>query len=145
MLDLCAAPGGKTMQLVARGARVTAVEAVASRLERLRENLARTRLDATLVRADALELEAGALGGPFDAVLLDAPCSSTGTIRRHPDIAWTRTPEEVTALVGLQRALLEKAVTLAKPGGRVVFANCSTLKREGEDLFAAFLAGDGGW
>ena len=139
VLDLCAAPGGKTMQLAARGARVTAVELVANRLERLRENLERTRLAATLVHADALEVTAdgrGALGGPFDAVLLDAPCSSTGTIRRHPDVAWTKTADDVTALAALQERLLVHALTLLRPGGTLVFANCSTLKREGEDLFA---------
>ena len=143
VLDLCAAPGGKTMQLAARGARVTAVELVESRLERLRENLARTKLDAALVRADALEVTADALGGAFDAVLLDAPCSSTGTIRRHPDVAWTKTPEDVAALAALQERLLVHAATLVAPGGTLLFANCSTLKREGEDLFARFRERDG--
>ena len=137
VLDLCAAPGGKTMQLAARGARVTAVEKVESRMARLRENLARTRLEAETVVADALDYQAG----PFDAVLLDAPCSSTGTVRRHPDVPWTKTEGDVEALVDLQRRLFEHAATLVKPGGRLVFANCSTLKAEGEDLLTDLLAG----
>jgi 16S rRNA (cytosine967-C5)-methyltransferase len=134
--DLCAAPGGKTAQLALAGAAVTAVDRSTTRLARLRENLTRLRLDATLVAADATEWS----GGPFDAVLLDAPCSSTGTIRRHPDIPWLKQEAEVAALVALQRRLLGHAVTLLKPGGILVFCTCSLEPEEGiaqvEDLLA---------
>lgn len=139
--DLCAAPGGKTAQLAAGGARVTAVDISAQRMKRLEENLLRTRLEADLVTADILEWEPGRL---FDAVLLDAPCSSTGTMRRHPDVIWTKQPEDVEALVALQRKLIGKAAALVKPGGRMVYANCSILKSEGENLAAAILQGSKG-
>src|SRR5262249_57111543 len=99
--DLCAAPGGKTAQLAAAGARVVAVDHAAQRLERLRQNLARLHLSAETIAADATQWEAG----PFDVVLLDAPCSSTGTIRRHPDIPWLKRPADIPALAALQRSL----------------------------------------
>ena len=110
--DLCAAPGGKTAQLAAAGARVTAVDRSPARLARLRENLARLGLAAETVAADVLDWEAE----PFDAVLLDAPCSSTGTIRRHPDIPWLKTPAEIEVLSALQLRLLDRAIDLTRPG-----------------------------
>lgn len=134
--DLCAAPGGKTAQLAAAGAKVTAVDISQARMARLERNLARLALDADLVVADLLKWEPPGL---FDAILLDAPCSSTGTMRRHPDIAWTKTPEEVASLASLQREMIARARRLLKPGGVLVYANCSLLKQEGEDLLAALL------
>lgn len=131
--DLCAAPGGKTMQLASLGAHVTAVDLSPARLERLRANLARTGLSAEIVEADILEWEPGT---GFDAVLLDAPCSATGTIRRHPDILWNKTPEDVAGLAGLQLRMICRAARLLNPGGILVYANCSMLKAEGEDLVA---------
>ncbi len=135
--DLCAAPGGKTAQLVLAGARVTALDISRSRLKRLRANLDRLKLFADTVEADILSFEPPEL---FDAVLLDAPCSSTGTIRRHPDVPWIKTPDDVAKLATLQRRLLDRALRLVEPGGRVVFSNCSLLPVEGETLWAAFLA-----
>jgi 16S rRNA (cytosine967-C5)-methyltransferase len=134
--DLCAAPGGKTLQLALTGAAVTAVERSATRLSRVRENLDRMHLNATLVNADAAEWN----GGPFDAVLLDAPCSSTGTIRRHPDIPWLKQEADLAGLIALQRRLLDRAVTLLKPGGTLVYCTCSLEPEEGvgqiDDLLA---------
>jgi 16S rRNA (cytosine967-C5)-methyltransferase len=135
--DLCAAPGGKTAQLALAGASVTAVDSVASRLRRLQGNLDRLSLKAEIVQADVQTWEPGRL---FDAILLDAPCSATGTARRHPDVPWTKTPEDVERLAALQRRLLARAATLLKPGGRMVFANCSLLPQEGTDMIDAFLA-----
>jgi 16S rRNA (cytosine967-C5)-methyltransferase len=134
--DLCAAPGGKTLQLAQAGARVTAVDRSEPRLARLRENLQRCALTAEVVAADAAEWS----GGPFDAVLVDAPCSSTGTIRRHPDIAWLKRPADLTALVALQRRLFERAIALTRPGGTIVFCTCSLEPEEGEQMTAAVLA-----
>jgi len=125
--DLCAAPGGKTLQLALAGAAVTAVERSAARLARVQENLDRLHLDATLVHADAAEWS----GGPFDAVLLDAPCSSTGTIRRHPDIPWLKQEADLAALTALQQRLLDRAITLLKPGGILVYCTCSLEPEEG--------------
>jgi 16S rRNA (cytosine967-C5)-methyltransferase len=136
VLDLCAAPGGKTLQLAAAGARVTAVDSSAERLERLRENLDRTGLNAEIVVADAREW---APPEPVDAVLLDAPCSATGTIRRHPDLPHLRRAKDIAPLIALQDALLDAAWGMLKPGGRLVFATCSLLREEGEDRAAAFL------
>ncbi|MCL5776322.1 methyltransferase domain-containing protein [Limibaculum sp. FT325] len=137
VLDLCAAPGGKTMQLAAAGAEVTALDISAARMTRLADNLARTGLAAQLVTADALEWEPEA---PFDAILIDAPCSATGTIRRHPDLPWRKGAGDVTALAGLQARLLDRAFGWLAPGGRLVFATCSLLKAEGEAQAAGFLA-----
>ncbi len=134
--DLCAAPGGKTAQIAAAGARVTAVDKTERRLVRLRENLARLKLSAETVCADVLQLRAE----PFDAVLLDAPCSATGTIRRHPDVAWAKTLADVTSLADLQRRLLDKAAGLVKVGGLLVYCTCSLEPEEGEAQIAAFLA-----
>jgi len=135
--DLCAAPGGKTAQLVLAGADVTAVDASLNRLARLKQNLERLKLPAETVQADLLAYEPPEL---FDAVLLDAPCSSTGTVRRHPDVPWTKTPGDIAKLAGLQRRLLERATTFVRPGGTIVFSNCSLDPQEGEALLAAFLA-----
>jgi 16S rRNA (cytosine967-C5)-methyltransferase len=126
--DLCAAPGGKTAQLAFAGARVTAVDKSAGRLARLQENLTRLGLAAELVTADAT----GWRAGPFDAVLVDAPCSSTGTIRRHPDIAHLKRETDIPALVDLQRRLLAQAIELTKPGGHIVYCVCSLEPEEGE-------------
>ncbi len=138
--DLCAAPGGKTAQLAATGARVTAVERDPRRLLRLRENLARLRLDAAVVEADVLHLDALPWGEPgsFDAVLLDAPCTATGTIRRHPDVLRLRRPRDVAALAGVQRGLLAAAARLVRPGGRLVYAVCSLQEEEGAGAVAGF-------
>ena len=135
ILDLCAAPGGKTAQLAATGASVTAVERSAQRAERLTENLARLRLSAEIVIADAGEYTAD----PFDAVLLDAPCSATGTIRRHPEIAWTKRLEDILALGRQQQRLLAHAASLVKPGGILVYSTCSLEREEGERQIARWL------
>jgi 16S rRNA (cytosine967-C5)-methyltransferase len=134
--DLCAAPGGKTAQLAAAGAQVLAVDRSEPRLKRLIENMARLNLMAEARAADALTLEAE----PFDAVLLDAPCSATGTIRRHPDVPWIKGEEDIAKLSALQGRLLDKAAALTKPGGRLVYCTCSLESEEGEHQAAAFLA-----
>ncbi len=136
VLDLCAAPGGKTMQLAASGARVTAVDASAGRVGRLRENLARVGLPAEVIVADALDWQPGDL---FDRVVVDAPCSATGTIRRHPDLPYLRVAEDLPALRILQEMLLARAWGWTKPGGRVIYCTCSLLPVEGEERLAAFL------
>jgi 16S rRNA (cytosine967-C5)-methyltransferase len=128
--DLCAAPGGKTAQLAAAGARVVAVDHAPERLERLRQNLIRLQLTADTVAADATQWQAG----PFDAVLLDAPCSSTGAIRRHPDIPWLKRAGDITALAALQRRLAAQAVQLTKPGGVLVYCTCSLEPDEGIEV-----------
>jgi 16S rRNA (cytosine967-C5)-methyltransferase len=133
--DLCAAPGGKTAQLAYAGAHVIAVDRSKSRLARLRENLTRLKLDAETITADATVWQSG----PFDAVLLDAPCSSTGTIRRHPDILWLKSESDMAALLKLQRALLENAVSLVKPGGLLVYCTCSLEPEENEHAITAAL------
>jgi len=135
--DLCAAPGGKTAQLVLAGASVTALDTSKNRLARLGQNLDRLRLPANMVQADLLEYRPPDL---FDAILLDAPCSSTGTVRRHPDVPWTKSATDIEKLAALQGRMLAAAVNLVKPGGRVVFSNCSLDPVEGEALYSAFLA-----
>ena len=137
ILDLCAAPGGKTLQLAAAGAQVTALDISASRMTRLQANLARTGLTAALVTADALHWQPDT---PFDAILLDAPCSATGTLRRHPDLPFVKDGSDLPALTALQRDLIDRALTWLKPGGRLVFSTCSLLPEEGEDQLAAALA-----
>ena len=139
--DLCAAPGGKTAQLAASGAQVVAVERDPSRIARLRENLDRLCLSAEVVRADVTDWEVPAL---FDAVLLDAPCSATGTIRRHPDVARLRSPQGVAALVRIQDRLLTAAARLLRPGGRLVYAVCSLQPEEGAPRVEHLLA-QGEW
>jgi 16S rRNA (cytosine967-C5)-methyltransferase len=136
--DLCAAPGGKTAQLAAAGASVVAVDRAGRRLERLRQNLFRLQLAAETVEADVQEWEAL----PFDAVLLDAPCSSTGTIRRHPDIPWTKRESDIAPLAALQRRLLAKAAGLVRPGGRLIYATCSLEPEEGAHIVRDFLGGE---
>jgi 16S rRNA (cytosine967-C5)-methyltransferase len=138
--DLCAAPGGKAAQLAAAGARVTAIDRSPARLARLQENLNRLSLKAELVCADVAEWEAE----PFDAVLLDAPCSSTGTIRRHPDIPWLKQPADLEKLVALQRRLIDRAAQLTRPGGALVYCTCSLEPEEGEDIVAGLLAREPG-
>jgi 16S rRNA (cytosine967-C5)-methyltransferase len=128
--DLCAAPGGKTAQLAASGATVTAVERDPARLERLSDNLARLGLRAETVCADAAEWRPGP-GAGFDAVLLDAPCSATGTIRRHPDVARLKRPRDVDSLVKTQDALLASAASMLRQGGRLIYAVCSLQPEEG--------------
>ena len=135
--DLCAAPGGKTAQLAAAGARVVAVDRSAKRLERVRENLGRLALEAEIRVIDALAMDETE---GFDAILLDAPCSATGTLRRHPDVAWTKTPGDIAKLADLQLRLLDKAASMLKPGGRLVFCTCSLEPEEGELQAQAFLA-----
>jgi len=138
--DLCAAPGGKTAQLIMQGAHVTAVEQSASRIKRLKSNLDRLGMTADIKQERLEEFQPDEL---FDAILLDAPCSSTGTIRRHPDILWTKGPEDIEKLAGLQYRLLESAFGLLKAGGRIVFSNCSLDPLEGETLIDKFLAAHG--
>jgi 16S rRNA (cytosine967-C5)-methyltransferase len=135
--DLCAAPGGKTAQLALAGAAVVAVDSSRTRLALVAENLARLGLDAERVHADATNWQPGER---FDAVLLDAPCSSTGTIRRHPDIPYTKSAKDIAALAGLQERLLDNAAKLVTPGGRLVYSTCSLEPEEGEAQIAAFLA-----
>ncbi len=135
--DLCAAPGGKTAQLAARGARVTAVDISAPRLRRLRENLVRLNLEAEAIQANAAEW---APPEPFDAVLLDAPCSASGTIRRNPDIPHLKSEADIAALARVQTRLLAHALSLVKPGGQLVYATCSLEPEEGEAQIEALLA-----
>ena len=140
IVDLCAAPGGKTAQLAQAGARVVAVDRSPGRMTRLRDNLARLSLTADQVVADAAEWAGGNGSGGFDGILVDAPCSSTGTIRRHPDVAWLRQESDIGALMALQKRLLQKAVTLLRPGGTLVYCTCSLEPEEGEQAIAALLA-----
>ncbi len=135
--DLCAAPGGKAAQLAAAGAAVTAVEHNPARIARLRENLTRLRLDATVVQADATTWRPPA---PLDAVLLDAPCSATGTIRRHPDVPYLKRQRDLAALTTQQDAMLVNAITMLRPGGRLIYAVCSLQPEEGEQRVAAAIA-----
>jgi 16S rRNA (cytosine967-C5)-methyltransferase len=141
--DLCAAPGGKTAQLVHAGARVIALDRSPVRMARLSDNLVRLGLQAEAVVADANEWQGGNDGG-FDGILVDAPCSSTGTIRRHPDVAWLRQEADIAALTSLQKRLLQKAVSLLKPGGTLVYCTCSLEREEGEAVIAALLANEPG-
>jgi 16S rRNA (cytosine967-C5)-methyltransferase len=134
VIDLCAAPGGKTLQLAAQGAQVTAVEIDPSRAARIRENLKRTGLDARIVESDARDFT-----GTAPLVLLDAPCTATGTIRRHPDLPWIKSAADVMAQASLAYDLLESAAAMVAPGGLLVFAVCSLEREEGEEQIAAFL------
>ena len=137
VFDLCAAPGGKTMQLTAAGHRVTAVDSSESRLRRLGENLQRTHLHADLISADALEWKAER---QFDAILLDAPCSATGTFRRHPEVLYRALPKIIADDAQLQTRLLARAASWLKHGGTLVYSVCSLEPQEGEEVIAAFLA-----
>lgn len=134
--DLCAAPGGKTAQLAAAGADVTAVDRSADRLTRLKENLARLGLAASVIQADATTFKAE----PFHAILLDAPCSATGTLRRHPDVAWSKSPADIGTLAALQSRLIDHAAELLAPGGVLVYSTCSLEPEEGEAQIEALLA-----
>jgi 16S rRNA (cytosine967-C5)-methyltransferase len=136
VLDICAAPGGKTMQLAALGADVTALDISGPRMARVAENLARTALRAELITTDALHYTPEE---PFDAVLLDAPCSATGTIRRHPELPYLKDGSEIAGLAALQSQLLDRALGMVKSGGNLVFCTCSLLPAEGEDQLAAAL------
>ena len=136
-LDLCAAPGGKTLQLAAAGADITALDSSDARLDRLRDNLARTGLSAAIVAVDALVWSPPA---PFDFVLLDAPCSASGVFRRHPDVLHLKGERDLAPLLTIQAALLDRAVDWLKPGGTLVFSTCSLERAEGEDQLAGVLA-----
>ena len=136
VLDLCAAPGGKTMQLAAAGHRVTSVDASKNRLARIRENLQRTKLKANLVPVDALTWEPGR---SFDAILLDAPCSATGTFRRHPEVLYRARPKVIAGSAELQARLLNRAANWLNPGGALVYSVCSLEYDEGEAIVTAFL------
>ncbi|MBM7068511.1 RsmB/NOP family class I SAM-dependent RNA methyltransferase [Actibacterium sp. 188UL27-1] len=136
VLDLCAAPGGKTMQLSAAGAKVTALDMSGPRLERVQQNLDRVGLSADVITADALHWEPEL---PFDAILLDAPCSATGTLRRHPDLPFAKDATAFKSLFELQAQLIDRAVAWLAPGGRLVFCTCSLLPQEGEVQLAAAL------
>ncbi len=138
--DLCAAPGGKTAQLAAAGAAIVAVERESERLARLRENLRHWRLQAECLQADAAEWAPPA---PFDAVLLDAPCSATGTIRRHPDVPRIKRPRDVRALMETQDRLLRSAARMLRPGGRLIYSVCSLQPEEGAPRVTAALARGG--
>lgn len=129
VLDLCAAPGGKTLQLALAGAEVTALDRSAKRLERVKENLKRMGATAKLVAADALQWQPEAL---FDAILIDAPCTATGTLRRHPDVAWRKSDADVAELAALQRQMLLRAWEWLAPGGVLVYSTCSLEIEEGE-------------
>jgi 16S rRNA (cytosine967-C5)-methyltransferase len=142
VFDLCAAPGGKTAQLAAAGAEVVAVDRVESRLDRLRENLARLSLSAECVAADAVEWRPGRRA---DAILLDAPCSATGTLRRHPDVARRKRAADLTALTAAQDRLLDAGARLLAPGGVLVYCVCSLQPEEGLARVDALLARNPGF
>jgi len=135
VLDLCAAPGGKTAQLASAGAKVTALDRSAERLKILAANLARLQLEASIAVGDAAQYKAE----PFDAILVDAPCSATGTARRCPDVPWIKKPGDISALAAIQARILDHALTLLKPGGRLVYCTCSLEPEEGEGQIAALL------
>ncbi|QGM47489.1 methyltransferase domain-containing protein [Methylocystis heyeri] len=135
VLDMCAAPGGKTAQLALSGARVVALDRSAERLKLLAANLNRLKLHAEIAVSDATGFSAS----PFDAILVDAPCSATGTIRRHPDVPWTKKPGDIEGLASIQAKMLDRAATLVRPGGRIVYCTCSLEPEEGELQIAAFL------
>jgi 16S rRNA (cytosine967-C5)-methyltransferase len=140
IVDLCAAPGGKTAQLVQAGARVTAIDRSPSRMARLRDNMARLTLESQTVVADAADWLGQNSNADFDGILIDAPCTSTGTIRRHPDVSWLRQEVDIAALAAQQKRLLQKAVAVLKTGGILVYCTCSLEPEEGEQAISALLA-----
>ncbi len=143
ILDACAAPGGKTthlLELSHNQAQITALDIEAKRLERIQDNLTRLGLTATLMAADASDTANWWNGQTFDAILLDAPCSATGIIRRHPDIKWHRKPKDIEQLVSTQAKLLDTLWRLLKPTGRMLYATCSLLPSENSEQIKAFLA-----
>jgi len=140
--DLCAAPGGKTAQLASCGAIVTAIDRSTSRVARLQENLTRTSLRAFTAVANAEDWKPDPPTETFDAVLVDAPCTSTGTIRRHPDIPWRKAPGDIVILSALQRRLLARAIDLTRSGGTIVYCTCSLEPEEGEDIVSAVVEQD---
>ena len=142
IVDLCAAPGGKTAQLLNGGAQVTAVDRSPARMARLRDNLARLSMEAQFAVADGAEWIAQNHGKGFDGILIDAPCTSTGTIRRHPDIGWLRQESDIAPLAAAQKRLLQRAVTALKPGGMLVYCTCSLEPEEGEHVIAELLRSD---
>jgi 16S rRNA (cytosine967-C5)-methyltransferase len=142
IVDLCAAPGGKTAQLVHAGARVTAIDRSPNRMARLRDNLARLSLDAGMVVADGADWLDRNHAGSFDGILIDAPCTSTGTIRRHPDVGWLRQESDIAPLAAAQKRLLQKSVPLLKPGGVLIYCTCSLEPEEGEQTVSVLLASD---
>ena len=140
VLDLCAAPGGKTAQLLAAGAKVTAVDISSSRLKRLSENLRRLNLQTEdIICADALEYLRNYAGAPYDIILLDAPCSATGTLRRHPELVHIKNQEDITKMSALQKQFLETAGAALKPHGILLYCTCSLTKAEGEEQISSFL------
>ena len=141
--DLCAAPGGKTAQLAQAGARVTAVDRSPARMARLKDNMSRLQLEIDTVVSDAAEWQPAENGG-FDGILVDAPCTSTGTIRRHPDVGWLRQEADVATLSALQKRLVRKAVSLLKPGGMLIYCTCSLEPEEGEQIIEGLLADEAG-
>jgi 16S rRNA (cytosine967-C5)-methyltransferase len=143
VVDLCAAPGGKTAQLAQAGAEVIAIDRSPNRVARLRDNFTRLSFTAETVTADAVEWQ-NPRGDGFDAVLVDAPCSATGTIRRHPDVAWLKQESDIATLTALQQRLLQKATTLLKPGGTLIYCTCSLEPEEGERAIAALLESESG-
>ena len=140
MLDACAAPGGKTAHLLELAdLDVLALDSDATRLLRVTETLARLKLSARTIVADATDPRAWWDAVPFDAILLDAPCSASGIVRRHPDVRWLRRPGDIAALARLQARLLDALWPLLKPGGRLLYASCSVFKAEGQTQIDAFL------
>jgi 16S rRNA (cytosine967-C5)-methyltransferase len=142
IVDFCAAPGGKTAQLAQAGARVIALDRSPARVARLKDNMTRLSLEAEAIVVDATEWQGD--GGGFDGILIDAPCTSTGTIRRHPDVAWLRQEADIAALGTLQKRLLQKAAGLLKPGGTLVYCTCSLEPEEGEAAVTALLSAESG-
>jgi 16S rRNA (cytosine967-C5)-methyltransferase len=142
IVDFCAAPGGKTAQLAQAGARVIALDRSPARVARLKDNMTRLSLEAEAIVVDATEWQANS--GGFDGILIDAPCTSTGTIRRHPDVAWLRQEADIAALNVLQKRLLQKAASLLKPGGTLVYCTCSLEPEEGEAAVTSLLSAESG-
>ena len=142
VLDMCAAPGGKTMQIASTGAQTTAIDRAAKRMRLVEQNLKRTQLKAECIAADATKWDASSL---FDAVLLDAPCSALGTLRRHPEGPWIKTGDDLARFPQIQTRLIEAAAKLVKPGGRMVYCVCTPLPREGRDIVESFLVANPDW